>query len=469
MNPLRFLALPALSGALMFQSAAWAQPTWTVGNTVLTEYNLVTGVQLPWEILWGPDDHIWATTRVGSVLRIDPTTGIYTTVLQKSVMNGGNGEPGMLGMAMHPDWENTPRVFVVYCTGSGSTGQEKLSAFDWDGTSLVNEQVLLTLQAGGIHNGSRLLVLPDNTLLMTTGDVGASSLAQDLESLQGKTLRMNLDGSVPADNPFPGSLVYTWGNRNSQGLALGPDGQIYSSEHGQNADDELNLLSPGRNCGWPSVQGMCNTASEQTFCEANDVLEPLKTWTPCIAVNGISYYNHPAIPEWQHTLLMAVLGGLGGQYERLSVLNLSEDGLSVTGETNYFASFNQRVRDICIHPVTGSVYVAFNGTSYPGSGPNIIKEFRNEAYVNSLGLAPSEAGAKFEVYPNPATSELRWNGGALWAGADFEIHSFSGQRVAAGKCTSDLGYVSVTGWASGMYFLRLTTPTATVTRTFQVQ
>ena len=176
---------------------------------------------------------------------------------------------------------------------------------------------------------------------MTAGDVGASGLSQSMNSLQGKTLRLNLDGSIPEDNPFPDSYIYTLGNRNSQGLALGPNGIIYSSEHGQNSNDEFNIVEAGGNYGWPQVEGFCNTPAEEDFCEENNVIEPLKAWTPCIAVNGIEYYNHEAIPEWQHSVLLSVLGGLGGQYERLSVLHLSEDGLSVTSEDNTFrASIN---------------------------------------------------------------------------------------------------------------------------------
>ena len=177
--------IPALLIVLAcLPTRVFAQPTWEIGNTTLTEYDLVTGTQLPWEILWGPDDHLWMTSRKGEVLRIDPATGSYTTVLQKNVMNGGNGEPGMLGMAMHPDWETTPKVYLVYCAGTSWNGEEYLASFDWDGEALVNEEILLTLDAGGIHNGSRLLVLPDNTLLMTAGDVGSSALAQSLNSLQ---------------------------------------------------------------------------------------------------------------------------------------------------------------------------------------------------------------------------------------------------------------------------------------------
>ena len=203
---------------------------------------------------------------------------------------------------------------------------------------------------------------------------------RNLNSLAGKTLRMNLDGSIPADNPDPTSLVYSFGHRNSQGLCLGPDGTIYSSEHGQNANDEFNIIEANRNYGWPNVEGMCN-GNEVTFCEENNVREPLDTWSPCPAVNGIEYYDHPAIPEWNNTVLMAVLGGLGAQYERLSVLHLSDDGQSVESEDQYFSEFNQRIRDICVNPYNGTVYMALNGPGYPGSGPNIIKEFRNEAFI----------------------------------------------------------------------------------------
>ncbi len=273
--------IPSLVGAFvacllafLSPSSAQSQDTFQVGNTTLTATDLVSGISLPWEILWGPDDFLWVTSRVGTVYRIDPETGATSTILNKTVTNNGSGEPGMLGMAMHPQWSTNPKVFIVYTSGSTWSGTEYLSVFDWNGSTLVNEQVLLTLPAAGIHNGSRLLVLPDNTLLMTTGDVGdGGASSQNLNSLNGKVLRLNLDGSVPADNPTPGSYVYSYGHRNPQGLALGPNGVIYSSEHGQSNDDEVNIIEPGRNYGWPNVEGMCNTSSENSYCAANNVRE----------------------------------------------------------------------------------------------------------------------------------------------------------------------------------------------------
>lgn len=441
-----------LAASAMLASAS-AQTTWNLEQTVLTEYDLVSGVNIPWELLWGPDDMLWCTTRHGDVLHIDPVTGAYETVLTLDVF-GGSGEPGLLGMAMHPDWNVTPQVFLVYTAGTTwSNANERLSVFDWNGSSLVNEEVLHSVDAGGIHNGSRLLVLPDNTLLMSTGDTGdGGASSQNDNSDNGKILRFNLDGSVPADNPDPTSYVYSKGHRNSQGLCNGPNGLIYSSEHGQSNWDEFNVIEPGRNYGWPQVEGECNTASEQTFCEANDVAEPLKTWSPCVAVNGIAFYDHPAIPEWQGSVLMAVLGGLSGQYERLSVLHMSEDGLAVESEDQHFASFNQRVRDVAINPYTGSIYLAFNGPQYPGSGPNLIKEFRPTG-TNAVSDWSGSRG--LDVFPNPANDHVTLNVGESWAGRAFQVWDVAGNLVTEGKLVNNMS-LRVSEWSSGSYILTAT-------------
>ena len=442
--------LSLLAACILFATGT-AQTTWNLEETVLTEYDLVTGVNIPWELLWGPDDMLWCTTRHGDVLHIDPVTGAYQIVLSIDVF-GGSGEPGLLGMAMHPNWNVTPQVFLVYTSGSGwSNAEERLSVFDWNGVGLVNEQVLLTVDAGGIHNGSRLLMLSDNTLLMSTGDTGdGGASSQNSNSNNGKILRVNLDGSIPDDNPDPSSHVYSLGHRNSQGLCLGPNGIIYSSEHGQSNWDEFNIIEPGRNYGWPNVEGECNTASEQAFCEANNVAEPLKTWSPCIAVNGIEYYNHPAIPEWQGSVLMAVLGGLSGQYERLSVLHMSADGLAVESEDQFFASFNQRVRDVAINPYTGSVYLAFNGPQYPGSGPNTIKEFRPTGTNGVMSSHDAERG--LDVFPNPATDLIQFQVAPIWSNRPFQLHHANGTLARTGTLVNGMA-LDVSTLSQGTYIL----------------
>lgn len=454
--------------ALTLTLCTTAQETWEVGSTTLTEYDLATGVELPWEILWGPDDHIWCSTRVGDVLRIDPSTGTYTTILELDVMGGGSGEGGMLGMCLHPDFENEPYVYIVYCTGSAWSGTEYLSRWTWDGTELADEEIILgDIPAGGIHNGSRVMVLPDNTLLMTTGDVGeGNTYSQNANTIPGKTLRLNLDGSIPADNPDPTSLVYSIGHRNAQGLCMGPNGIIYSSEHGQSNWDEFNIITPDANYGWPDVEGPCNTTAEQEFCDENDVTEPLKTWSPCIAVNGIEYYNHAAIPEWQNSVLMSVLGGLGGQFERLSVLHMSEDGTAIESEDQFFSEFNQRIRDICVNPHTGAVYVAFNGPGYPGSGPNIIKEFVNEDFATSL---TEQAVAAVQVYPNPADDQITLLLDQGYVGGVCTIISFDGRVVAQHFITESQVKLNTSDWAAGQYYVRAEFAGGIATQTFVVR
>ena len=440
---------------MIFLSAACslqAQTTWDIGGTEVTEYDLVTGIDLPWELAWGPDNFLWATSRQGEVWRIDPTSGAYEVVLSMEVMNGGNGEPGLLGMTFHPDFETHPEVFLVYCSGSSWNGDEHLAKFTWNGTALIDEEILLTIDAGGIHNGSRLLFLPDGTLLMSAGDVGAASLAQSLNSKQGKMLRLNADGSIPADNPFPGSFVFSYGHRNIQGLAMRADGMIFASEHGQNQDDELNILMPGGNYGWPEVEGACNTSAEQDFCSENDVIEPIQAWSPCVAVNGMEFYNHNAIPAWEGKLLLSVLGGLGGAYERLSVMDIAADG-TVLAEDQYFSSFNQRIRDVAVNPLTGSVYVAFNGPSYPGSGPNVIKEFRNEAFVNvSESLGPlSDFG--LNIFPNPTQDAFQVELPKREQSAVLKVFNSLGILVAHYHLpqAKNITEISVDNWASGTY------------------
>ena len=462
--------LQAFFGAILLLSSSSiiAQTQWDIEGTLLNEYDLVTGVQIPWDIQWGPDDYLWCTTRPGEVLRIDPSTGSYTTLVDVDPWSGG--EPGLLGMAFHPDWENSPKVYLVYTTGSGwSNAEERLSVFDWNGTNLVNEEVLLEVDAGGIHNGSRLLVLPDNTLLMTTGDVGDGGYSsQNLNHLNGKTLRLNLDGSIPADNPFgPESYVYTWGHRNSQGLCLGPDGTIYSSEHGQSNWDEFNIIEAGRNYGWPNVEGGCNGAAENAFCEEFNVMEPLRSWAPCVAVNGIEYYDHPAIPAWNNCILLSVLGGLSGQYERLSILHLSEDGMSVESEDQYFSEFNQRIRDIAVNPYTGAIYVAFNGPQYPGYGPNIIKEFRPDAYDSTDEI--SEGKVDVLIYPVPASDILNVEVSDELIGGDFRVVDYAGKTVLEGSLNSSKEVLNVSGLSSASYYILLQNQGSIITRTFTLQ
>jgi glucose/arabinose dehydrogenase len=466
MRTLRTLLLAALIGTSSLQ----AQTTWTLDSTVLVQTDVVTGITRPWEILWGPDDYIWATCRNGDVLHIDPVTGNYTTILELTVSNNGSGEPGLLGMALHPDFSNTPKVFLVYNYSQGNSVKERLSSFDWNGTALTNETYLIDNISGNqIHNGARLVISPDSKIMMTTGDTGTGGdLSQDLNSKNGKVLRINMDGSIPTDNPDPASYVWSFGHRNGQGLCFGPTGILYESEHGQNSSDELNIIEPGRNYGWPEVQGACNTNAEITFCDANNVMEPIEEWSPCVAVNGIEYYNHPAIPEWQNSLIMSVMGGLGGtssSNDRVSILHMSDDGLSVLSEDKLFTTLNQRFRDVCVNPNTGALYVALNGTQYPGTTPNKIIMFAPQDNTSSIVSKPT-VGQSMNLFPNPAQTTITVESASTFIGSEMTIFNYEGKQVLQFKIQSAQQSIDISNLPTGSYWTMASSSLGTVTRTF---
>ena len=252
---------------------------------------VASGLSAPWEIVWGPDDHLWVTERTGRrVVRVNPATGAVTPAItiDESYDPGDSWHEGVLGLALHPDLlKGAGRDFIyVAYTYDADAGRGPLAkaqgatvpvcpgdVFAHRTRSISSATFPLTTitAAGGSTFG------PDQKLYLTRGDNGGNWLAnyctpirsQDLPTAAnvaardwstyiGKVLRLNLDGSIPADNPtLEGvrSHVYTYGHRNPQGLGFGPTGLLYSSEHGPGTDDELNLLVAGGNYGWPFVAG----------------------------------------------------------------------------------------------------------------------------------------------------------------------------------------------------------------------
>ncbi|MFT5724799.1 MAG: glucose/arabinose dehydrogenase [Bacteroidia bacterium] len=375
---------------------AFAQATYTLDSTTLTSRVVVDSLDIPWEILWGPDNQIWTTERFGRVSRINPVTGEQDVILDLSSDVYQNSESGMLGMALHPDFENKPHVFIAYTYLDGSNIRERLVRFNYDGNSLIAADTLVENIIGNTtHIGCRLLILPDNTLLMTTGDAQNQALPQDTNSLSGKLLRMNLDGTVPSDNPNPSSLVWSFGHRNAQGLRLAPNGKLYVSEHGPRNDDELNIIKKNRNYGWPTVAGFCDTPPEKSFCDQNNVVEPLVAWTPTIAPSDIIWYDHPAIPEFRNKLLMTVL-----KDKSLIAFDFNAAGDSVIEQTKYFKFELDRLRDICVSP-DGKIYLATSGTEWRNTNPftHTIVELSNEDYVSSV--EETKPRMQIKLGPNP--------------------------------------------------------------------
>lgn len=311
-----------------------------------------SGLQFPWEILWGKDDYIWMTERGGRVSKIDPRTGetVFSTAISGVV---ARGEGGLLGMVQDPGFQQNGLIYLVHNYLAGDVYREKLVRYRFADNALGEETVLLdNIPAANVHNGSRLVVVEGNpaVLYMTTGDAANTDLPQQRSSLAGKVVRVLLDGSVPADNPVAGSYYWSLGHRNPQGLVWAKN-RLYAAEHGPSIEDEINIIVKGANYGWPAVNGSCD-APEQAFCAANQVVEPIwSSGSATVAACGLDYYNHDRIGAWKNALLMTSL-----KNARLYVHTLNGDGSSITGTRTYFQNSWGRLRDICVSPA-GRVYL----------------------------------------------------------------------------------------------------------------
>jgi glucose/arabinose dehydrogenase len=320
------------------------------GSVTLKETVLVQSLNFPWEVLWGPDNFIWMTERGGRISRVNPATGAVIPLLTIAEVVTNN-EGGMLGMVLHPDFSATPQVFVAYDYNNANGYREKIVRYTYNGTTLINPITIIdNIHASSIHNGCRLLITPDLKLFITTGDASDQSNPQNVSAVNGKILRLNLDGSIPIDNPVPGNPYWSFGHRNPQGLVFA-NNILYSSEHGPDTDDEINIIEKGRNYGWPAVRGFCDQSGEQSFCSANNVKEPIKAWTPTAAVSGMDYYNNKLIPQWKNSLLIVAL-----KNARLYQLKLDNTFTTITETHEYFTNDYGRMRDVCISP-EGKVYI----------------------------------------------------------------------------------------------------------------
>lgn len=296
---------------------------------------LATGLQIPWSIaFYGTTPLISerGTARIQAIGANGALTAIAT-------INGvsGIGEGGLLGIAVREGYlyayfsagtEN--RIERYPLTGSGTT------------TRLGAAQTLLSgIPSGSNHNGGRIAFGPDGMLYAATGDAGTTSRAQDLNSLGGKILRLTPDGRVPADNPFVGSYVYSYGHRNVQGLAWASDGAMYASEFGQNTWDELNLIKAGGNYGWPTVEGKAGNSL---------YIDPLQQWATSeaspsgIAISGGNIY----------------IANLRG--ERLRKVPIAAPGTSL----DFYVQQYGRLRDVTVAP-DGRLYIITNNTDGRGT------------------------------------------------------------------------------------------------------
>jgi PQQ-dependent dehydrogenase (s-GDH family) len=424
---------------------------------------VISGLEGPWEVAWGPDQQLWVTERTGRrVIRVNPADGMRSVAVTIPEVNTTFTQDGLLGLAFHADFlRNTGNDFVyvafTYDDAPGTALARRLAVrryrYDQSTRTLVDPTDILTgLPTDTDHVGGRLAFGPDRKLYLTIGDQGSNfganrcnvNHAQDLPSAaqvkakdwsmyQGKILRMELDGSIPADNPQVGGVrshIFTYGHRNPLGLAFGPGGRLYESEHGPSSDDEANLLEAGRNYGWPNVAGYKDgkayvyanwSASnptpcaklppgggnaippasvpqqdESTFTNAQ-FMPPLRTFftvetgydltklgNATIAPGGVDVYTSDAIPGWKNSLL--VLSLVRGAVYRLP---LAADGRSVIEPISELFKSVNRYRDIALNPDGRTIYLATDP-----SGPNrdssgaVTQKLANPGSIIELKYTP---------------------------------------------------------------------------------
>jgi PQQ-dependent dehydrogenase (s-GDH family) len=517
----------------------------------------------PYEISYGQNDSLWVTERVGKkVVVVSPVNGGRRTVLNlAATVYQAGGQDGLMGLAFHPNFgkaSNEDYVYLAYTYDNDPTAgiqrRTKITRYTYTiGTTWVLNpasalDLITGLQGSVDHNSGRLKIGPDLKLYYTIGDQGnnqfgnmcniiraldlpttAEVTANDYTKYQGKILRMNLDGSIPSDNPLidpdgagpqpaARSHIFSYGHRNPQGIIFAPDGKLYADEHGPKTDDEINLISGGKNYGWPRVAGFnddmsyvygewasssptpCSslTFSDYTFpagvpqyTESSyshpDFTPPLKTiytvpngynfqdasctgnyficW-PTTGPSSLDIYTVTTggIPGWANSLLITSL-------KRGSILRykLSADGLTIPGSQIEYFNTNNRFRDITMNPGGTEFYVITDNsgaTSGPSSGftttldnPGTIMKFTYQGVllpITDNTVKPKKVNDLVSIYPNPAKNSINIAGKKEFRKPlKVQLYSVAGVLLKEENSFRNQFQVDITTLTAGVYIIKL--------------
>jgi len=295
---------------------------------------LAENLDVPWAIDIAEDGRLFFTERTGRIMAIDKNGSLLSDpVAYINVMQ--NSESGLLGLALHPNFTENHLLYVYHTYSNDSAVLNQVLMLTENDNKIVESKVIIdNIPAADRNDGGRIKFGPDGKLYVATGDARQPELAQDAGSLAGKILRLNSDGSIPEDNPFEGSPVYSYGHRNIQGLAWHPlTGDLYASEHGLEGNDEINLINPGTNYGWPIED-----------CNAEKFEKPIVCFNPAIAPAGMTFAVSNSL-GYQNDILLATL-----KAQHIRLIDLESDA-----ESNILTGFG-RIRDVVEAP-DGSLYV----------------------------------------------------------------------------------------------------------------
>ena len=342
-------------------------------TTSVTVTEAVTGVSDPWGLAVLPDESLLVTEQAGRLLLADPDTGDRTELAGVPEV-AARGQGGLLDVTLHPEFDATRLVYLTYAVAGagGSTTRVGRGRLDREQGRLADFESIYTarpfVESTG-HYGSRAVFDPAGFLYVSVGDrqfknFGPDHVAQRLDDDLGSVLRLEADGSVPDSNPFvddldASSAVFTYGNRNPQGLTVHPDtGAVWETEFGERDGDEINVLEAGANYGWPVADNSCRYGTNDPVGvpheDRPDVVAPVYGWS-CgsggFPPSGTTFYDGAAFPDWRGDLFVA---GLANR----SLAHFEVDGRDVTEREPLLADRGQRLRDVTVAPASGHLYVA---------------------------------------------------------------------------------------------------------------
>lgn len=325
-----------------------------------------TNLEVVWSIVFAPDGRMFFTERPGRVrvfengkLRAEPFFVVPDIEL--------SGESGLMGMTLHPDFAKNHFLYLAYAYQENGNQQVKVVRYRETGNTLTDAKIIIEkIPASRFHAGTRLRFGPDGKLYITTGDATKQSLSQKLDSINGKTLRLNDDGTVPPDNPFVNQRgarpeIWTYGHRNAQGMDFQPEtGLMFQTEHGptmidgvslfkRTGGDEVNIVERGKNYGWAEISHLMRREGMET---------PIAEYSPAVAPASGMFYRGSLFPEFKGNFFF---GALKGQ----AIIRLVINGRKIVGQERLFEKTYGRVREIAEAP-DGSIY--FSTSNRDGRG-----------------------------------------------------------------------------------------------------
>ncbi len=320
--------------------------------------SVATNLKVPWSMVFTSPTRALIAQRSGTI-RVMENDVLSPTPLHTFSNVSSKSEEGLMGLAVDPDYESNKYIYACYATMNGTQMIDKVVRLTDEGGLLSNETIILgNIPAAVNHAGCRLRFGPDQKLYITTGEATQKSIAQDLNSLGGKILRINADGSIPPDNPFPNSPIYSYGHRNPQGIDWHPlTVQLWSTEHGPSGNDgpgggdEVNRIESGRNYGWPIV------SHQKT---APEFVTPALVFTPAVAPASGMFYRGSVYPQWKNQFLFGMLRGTG-----IMTVQFDDQGERIVSHSKIETIDVGRVREIVESP-DGFLY--FTTSNQDGRG-----------------------------------------------------------------------------------------------------